>query len=194
MKKLSLLILITFICTNAQSTSLDSISTTKDSVNVHQLVQDQINKVQENQKTSTVKPENSNWETPNKEDLSTNSNSINSGIKYKIFAIILAMIISFIYLVLKRKKITKKKNHKSLKNNISSLRTEKPIIRERDELSTIRTNLKKNAVFLSPQEREISKSAKELKIAKGELYLAAELKSFELTKIGNRKAKKMDLV
>jgi hypothetical protein len=95
---------------------------------------------------------------------------------------------------LKRKKISKKTNHKVLKGNISSLRTEKPIKRERNELSIIRTNLKKNAVFISPLEKEISKSAKELKIAKGELYLAAELKSLELTKIGNRKTVSMEMI
>jgi hypothetical protein len=195
MKKLLLFILTTFICANAQNTSLDSISTTRDSVNIRQLVQDQINKVQEIQNTSSVKQDNSNSPTSYKEDLSNGLNdSLSSGLKYKFSAIILAMIISAFYLVLKRKKATKNNNHKSIRKNISSLRAEKPIIRARSELSIIRTNLKKNAVFLSPHEREISKSAKELKIAKGELYLAAELKSLELTKIGNNKTKMVEML
>jgi len=192
MKKLLLVFLMIFIRINAQTNTVDSISTSKDSVNIRQLLQEQINKVQENQNKTSNKPVeiNADWGTSNKEDLNAGTKDILSpGLKYKFASIILAMIISGFYLILKKEKIIKKNKSRFLKENISSVRAEKPIRREKNELSIIRTNLKKNAVFLSPHEREISKSAKELKIAKGELYLAAELKSLELTKIGNNKIK-----
>jgi len=197
MKLVLFIILIFFIRVNAQTSANDTISSSKDTINVHQLVQEQISKIQENQKNISNKHVDidQDWGTSNKQNSSIASNDVlNSGLKYKFAAIILAMIISTGYVVIKRKKAANKNDLKRPKENLFSAKTEKPIRRERNELSIIRENLKKNAVFLSPHDREISKSAKELKIAKGELYLAAELKSLELTKIGSKKTNFVEMI
>jgi hypothetical protein len=195
MKKLLFFVLIASICTIAQTTSTDSLSSSKDTVNVRQLLMDQVSRIQENQKKSSEKQleQNKEWGTSDKQDLNADHEILSQNLKFKYAAIILAMIISAVYFVMKRKNINKKVNKKKLKEKISFIRSEKPLKRERNELSIIRENLKKNAVFLSPHDIEISKSAKNLKIAKGELYLAAELKSLELTKIGNKNIKIMEM-
>jgi hypothetical protein len=188
MKMFLLMVFISIVRINGQSVlrdtskiAGDTVNTAKDSVNISQLVQEQINRVRDNEKKLSEKPAEvqSGWGTQNPE--------ISSVLKYKLASILLAVIISVLYIFLRRKKLNNRKGKVSLKKNISALRIEKPVLTGSNELSVIRTNLRKNAVYLSIYDKEISKSAKELNIAKGELYLAAVLKSHELTKIGNRK-------
>jgi len=197
MKKVLFIILIIYIQVNAQTSINDTLYSSKDTINVHQLVQEQISKVQEKQKTIPEKSVDieQDWGTSNKQNLSiATKDNLSSGLKYKFTAILLAMIISIGYVMLKRKKAPKNNSPQKPKENIYSVKAEKPIRRGRNELSIIRENLRKNAVFLSTHDREISKSAKELKIAKGELYLAAELKSLELTKIGSKKTNYAEMI
>ena len=89
-----------------------------------------------------------------------------------------------LFVVMLRRKIIKRKYLKkdSLKDNIRLLREEKVIKRSDSKLTGIRNSLVNNPLSYKKTQSGISKVAKELNIAKGELLLAAKIKSHELNK------------
>jgi hypothetical protein len=87
-------------------------------------------------------------------------------------------------LVIKKEKNKNDSAKKELKENIISIREEASIKRENPALNLIRSELVKKA---APEilTNSISSKAKELKIAQGELILAAKIKSFQLAQFGS---------
>ena len=63
------------------------------------------------------------------------------------------------------------------------LREERVVSQENPKLANSRLQLKDNITVLNATEKEISKAAKDLNIAKGELLLAARLNLLEVGKI-----------
>jgi len=85
-------------------------------------------------------------------------------------------------LILKTKSKTK-----NLRSNIQSIRLEKTVTKKETKLKVIRKNLLKSSVNLSPAEGSLTRKAKQLKIAKGEIILAAKIKSYELSICSNER-------
>ena len=85
--------------------------------------------------------------------------------------------------LIRRIKIKKKSiRRKKLVKNINSIREEKVVVKEDPKLKEVRTKLKSNPEYFS-EENSFDETAKELNISKGELLLAAKIKSYELSKI-----------
>jgi hypothetical protein len=85
--------------------------------------------------------------------------------------------------LIRRIKIKKKRvRRKKLVKNINSIREEKVIVKEDPKLKDVRIKLKSNPEHFIT-ENSFDETAKELNIAKGELLLAARIKSYELSKI-----------
>lgn len=73
----------------------------------------------------------------------------------------------------------KEKSSDSLKKNISILREEKPLkIKYKKKLKLIRSKLSKN-YSMNPTSESLTRTARELNIAKGEVLLAARIKAHE---------------
>lgn len=156
----------------------------EDSIDIKELLSEQIlsaRKMMEEQSSIEVIP-------PLEDELLPEAESelLPSGLKLKVYVILVSSIAAAFYLVWRRKKSSIEKTGKEeLKKNILSIRDEKPYKRASDELSVIRARLKENASYLSSKDSELAGAARDLKIAKGELHLAAVLRSHELVQIGN---------
>lgn len=88
--------------------------------------------------------------------------------------------------VVTRRLVLKHKNKSNkLRSNIQSLRLEKSIVKKETKLKSIRENLLKSSINLNSGEGSLAQKAKELKIAKGEIMLAAKIKSYELSICSN---------
>jgi len=71
--------------------------------------------------------------------------------------------------------------NKQLRSNIQALRLEKSKVKKDTKLKVIRKNLLKSSANLNSVEGSLAQKAKALKIAKGEIILAAKIKSYELS-------------
>ena len=77
---------------------------------------------------------------------------------------------------------SKKTVKRDMKDGIKLIREEKVRDKKDSQLSQIRNKLMGNASSFQLSKDSISKNARELNIAKGEIYLAARIKSHELKK------------
>ncbi|QQS35501.1 MAG: hypothetical protein IPM56_14795 [Ignavibacteriales bacterium] len=105
-----------------------------------------------------------------------------SGIDYRVTVLSAAVLLAAGVVSFRRIRINRKSGFKNLKQNINLLREEKIIKSADKKLSRLRTALKKSADTMGDLEKSVSSTAKNLNIAKGELMLAAKIKSFELSK------------
>jgi len=102
----------------------------------------------------------------------------------KFFIIIGFSIVIFLVVFIRRVKIENQKSvKKKLKENINLIRTEGSIIKDNPELNLARTKLvnQSSDVVVS----SVSKKAKGLKIGKGEIMLAAKIKSYQLAQFSS---------
>lgn len=84
--------------------------------------------------------------------------------------------------VITRRLVLKHKNKPTnLRTNIQSMRLEKSVVKKETKLKSIRENLLKSSLNFNSGEGSLTRKAKELKIAKGEIMLAAKIKSYELS-------------
>lgn len=90
-------------------------------------------------------------------------------------------------LVTRRLVLRRRSKSNNLRSNIQSLRLEKSVVKKETKLKNIRENLIKSSIYLSNAEGSLSQKAKELKIAKGEIILAAKIKSYELSICSNER-------
>ena len=133
------------------------------------------------------------------EDLSTNAgNSFQKGnlgnesfiIENLRFLLIVGFsIIAFLIVFIRRVRIKNKKSaSKKLKDNIRLIREEGNIDNNVNELNLVRSKLVNQSasdVVVS----SVTKKAKGLKIGKGEVMLAAKIKSYQLAQFGSNKVK-----
>jgi len=103
----------------------------------------------------------------------------------KAAIILFSSLVAFVILVVRRLKLRTKSKTKNgtenLRSNIQSIRLEKSISKKETKLKVIRKNLLNSSVNLNVTEGSLARKAKELKIAKGEIILAAKIKSYELS-------------
>lgn len=104
-----------------------------------------------------------------------------ASIEIKLFFVISALIILLVSL----RRVTirfKKKIKNSLKQRIAMIREEKVIVRKDRKITQRRKSLKKDKMLENLSEAGLNSKARELSISKGELLLAARLKSFSYGK------------
>lgn len=103
----------------------------------------------------------------------------------KAAIILFSSLVAFVVLIVRRLKLktkSKTKNGtKNIRSNIQSIRLEKSIPKKETKLKLIRENLLNSSVNFNVTEDSLARKAKELKIAKGEIILAAKIKSYELS-------------
>ncbi len=191
MKNVIFIVLVSSSLLIAQSATIDSCATViaQDTVCISDLVQQQINKAIEKQSQQIVHAVSEakiNFVpkvvvAPTANDPIRNFvNALPIHIQIFIaasFLIILSLLVHRAVLVVKRR------SSRTLKNKISSLREEKIVTKENPKLKGERIKLKNRNSIFNVSEGHISKLAKELNIAKGELLLASRLKQYEIGKM-----------
>jgi hypothetical protein len=192
MKNLLLTILTISSMMFAQASKVDSTdnATSKDSVDIRELVRQQIEAAKEKPSVNAAEfitvPEDQ-LGVPKKEESTVGENKIlivikNMPLHIKLFFLLSAVILSV--LVFRRFLLLfGKRTAQSFKDKIALLREEKIGSKENPKLKVSREQLKNSRLIYDGTDKEISKAAKELKIAKGEFLLAARLKLFEVGKI-----------
>lgn len=103
------------------------------------------------------------------------------GIDSKVAILSGAAVIAIGFISFRRIKFSKKSGVNKLKKNINLMREEKFVRSTDKKLSQLRSKLRMNAEYFSMKENSVSAKAKGLNISKGELMLAAKIKSFELS-------------
>lgn len=165
------------------SLAADSLASASDSVSISELVALQIKSAKEKEEqlvseTASVEVD-ERTEIPWKKNESFLSDFNFFSNRYLILGI--AGVILFGFVFLRRKAFEKKnKSIKKLKKNIQLIREERALKISNPKMNEIRIALRKNPSSLTNDEVEITKTAKELNISKGEILLAARIKSFEL--------------
>lgn len=102
---------------------------------------------------------------------------VNNSQLVKIFILIEILLIALIIVTyLRRKKYFVKLDEQELKSNIKNLRTERALVYENYELSSLRQKLLNFNINIKDGAKSITSLAKKLKIGKGEVHLAAKLK------------------
>jgi len=92
---------------------------------------------------------------------------------------------AFVVVFARRKKLNVKKSKKqNYKDGIKLIREEKVKVQSNGKLSLVRNKLIGRTSAYQVSNDIVSKNARELSIAKGEIYLAARIKSHELKKAG----------
>lgn len=186
MKFLFLFVLISASLLIAQTNSVDSSSAVslQDSVCISDLVQQQIKYAMEKQSIQTEPIINVAAQAEIKQPVNKEIPSFLSSrpLHVKIFlagSIVILLAFSFRRTLL----VLKKKSKLALKNKIAMLREEKVVTKTNPKLEDARKKLRNSKSIFDASEKHISKVAKELNIAKGELLLASRLKLFEIGKM-----------
>lgn len=173
-------------------------SITNDSVNISQLVKAQIDlaRKKENERQSkskiTVQEKPVQKKVNERRELLASVSSIlaiNRDLLIKIIVLAGAFILLMFLVLLRRKKIKKTivKHVPNLKENISLLRQEKLIKVEVPQQKSFRSKLATNAGDLIRDDEQLSNSAKEFKVSKGELMLAARIRKHQNMMLKRRK-------
>lgn len=181
-----------------KTTAVDSLSAnsiiagTDDSVNISELVQQQIlmarlKAIQDS--SNTANAETREIVVPVTEKISrvkteTSSFSFLGKLPTEYKILIIVSVILFLLVMVRRFVIRIKKSLKAeLKKKISMLREEKVFAKPNAKSTKSRRTLIDNPIINKLTERNIDKAAKELSISKGELMLAARLKYLEYGKM-----------
>jgi hypothetical protein len=192
-KYLFVTVLFVYSLLNAQDMLIDSCSVDPDTICVNEMVlqqvedakvkQDSLNKIFASASfINMVKSA----EEANQIKKQANNQSTIIGIaialpvQYQIFIAVSLCIIGFI-IVRRIILVFRKRSNKALKERIKVLREEKLIRMENPKLQSSRKKLRGSVI--DGAAKNISKIAKDLNIAKGEVLLAARLKFFEAGKI-----------
>jgi hypothetical protein len=169
----------------------DSVSSSQAEVNIHDIVRRQIENAKLKQSAAAVQEpapvpiKAKSVQMPPAAGTGNNPAVVfylNLPLQYQLFISLSAFVL--LALISRRTVIAlKMKTSRALKNKIALLREEKVIGRVDSKLNQVRKKLKESRSLFDTSEKQISKLAKELKIAKGELLLASRLKLFEIGKM-----------
>lgn len=191
MKNVFFIVLISASLLTAQKSAVDSsaIETAKDSICISDLVQKQIDLAIEKQSL-----QNAPVVTEAKINLVPKvavpplvndpfSNFIKT-LPLHIQIFISASFLILLLLLIRRAVLSvKRRSMRTLKDKISSIRQERVFPKENSKLNEKRRKLKNSKSIFDTTEFHISKLAKKLNIAKGELLLASRLKQYEIGKM-----------
>ncbi len=98
-----------------------------------------------------------------------------------------AAFLASLFIFMRRFRGRKKSAKTDLKRNIKLLREEKIFSKKDKKLSGLRTKLSGAPSTYELSNRAVARNARDMNIAKGEIYLAARIKSHEMKKAGGRK-------
>lgn len=102
---------------------------------------------------------------------------VNNSQLLKIFILVEVFLLSLIVIAyIRRKRYLVQLDEKELKANIKNLRSERALIYQDNELSSLRQKLSKLNINIKDGAKSITGLAKKLQIGKGEIHLAAKLK------------------
>jgi len=190
MKRNQLLLILFMLNVFVKAQSNDSTSSKAavgDNVNVSAMVTMQIQKAMEKQARGSDISPNTTERSVQSEKREINSAPMNLIIGFisaqpvsaKLFSLFSAVIL---LMVIGRRVILGLKTHASLKlkSRIQLLRNDKIRSKNDPKLRKSRKKLCANETLFNRSEKHVSKKARELNIAKGELFLAARLKFFEV--------------
>ena len=120
--------------------------------------------------------------------------SLSEDTMIKIIILGSATLFAVIFISFRRmRKGHKNSDSRNLKDGIKLMREEKVYWKKDEKLSGIRTKLSSSPSSFHLTNESISKNARDLKIAKEEIYLAARLKSHELNQASGRQAARKKL-
>lgn len=194
MKSVIFFVLVFTSLLAAQTTIVDSSLAVlyRDSIRVSDLVQQQINKAKAKQSEQNPVAYNNFIEDKlNVQAISETASYENNKLvgffesqplQIKIFSVI-ALIITFALIFRRTILHLKRRAARALKKKIEMLRSEKVVSETDPKLQVARKKLRNNKSIFDTSEKQISRTAKEMNIAKGELLLAARLKLFEIGKM-----------
>jgi hypothetical protein len=104
---------------------------------------------------------------------------MNQPVHIKIFLVFVVVVL--LTIIMRRTILAMSRRTKQVfKAKIAMIREEKVFIEENPYLKSTREQLKGNKIIFNANEKQISKTAKEMNLAKGELLLAARLNLFEV--------------
>ncbi len=194
MKKLLLVGLIFSFYLTAKSQSADTLPTSAgDSIDIHALVQKQIDKaskkqslVIENPTTEAEKQLNTTVEMPGLQLSGNSADHVlfsNLPLEYKLFASASFAVILFIFL----RRVIIKVNRRSLrllKEKIEKMRGERiGSSKGSNKQMKARKILKSNPAIFNEPDIQLNKIARRMNLSKGELHLATRLRSLEVKKM-----------
>ena len=186
----------------ADTSKINSGNTYTDSVNISEMVLAQIQAAQKKQsEQKNTPPPTAVVVTKTQSNNSTNfindwikSLSLSEDTMIKIIILGSATLFAVIFISFRRmRKGHKNSDSRNLKNGIKLMREEKVYWKKDEKLSGIRTKLSGSPSSYQLTNESISKNARDLKIAKEEIYLAARIKSHELNQASGRQAARKKL-
>lgn len=153
----------------------------QDSVSISRFIQSQIDSIKS--KEAVVKDVKKNETSINKTPTKTEEKEIFLGLSesvmIKIFLLMDACFAAVLFIMWKRRKQRIEKEQKVIfKDNIRKLREERIKGKEDARLKALRKNLQTHAICANVSDTAIANQAKKLSISKGEIYLAAKIKSY----------------
>ncbi len=183
------------------SASINSGGTFTDSVNISDMVLAQIQAAKKKQAEEKNQPALMQTAVVTKTHQNSSSNFLNDWEKslslsedtmIKIIILASTSLFAIVFISFRRMRNGHKNSDvKSLKNGIKLMREEKVLWKNDKKLSGIRTKLSGSPSAYELTNESISRNAREMKIAKEEIYLAARIRSQELSKAsGNSSVRK----
>ncbi len=186
--------------TENDSSKISSSGSFTDSVNISQMVLAQIQAAQKKQteennqpalKQTAVVPKTQQSSPANLFNEWTKSLSISEDTMTKIIIFASASLFAIIFISFRRMRMGHKNSDiKNLKSGIKLMREEKVLWKKDNKLSNLRTKLSESPSAYQLSNESISRNAREMKIAKEEIYLAARIRSHELNQASGGSASK----
>lgn len=193
MKKICVTIIFLSSILFAQTAAVDSLTNAslKDSLQISEMVKQQIENAKEKRAASINNPENYIKKNAQLQTVITAQPVQQNNMELFLqnlpdhIKIFIAIAVGILFTITMRRTVLKltHKTRQSLRAKIAMLREERVVSQENPKLTNSRLQLKNNITVLNATEKEISKAAKDLNIAKGELLLAARLNLLEVGKI-----------
>lgn len=178
---ISFIVIIIFLGGVSVNSFAQTDSSKSDSVNISSYIQSEIESIKTKE---TAKKQINENEAGLIEEQAENKESgvflgLSEGTLIKIFLLVDAALVAFLFLIWRRRKERIAKELKAkFKSNIKKLREERIKGKEDERLNNLRKNLQAHPICSNLTDNSVSTQAKKLNISKGEIYLAAKIKSF----------------
>jgi hypothetical protein len=188
---LSILIYSTVLCAKEKTSDSIISENPPDTLKISELVDKQIVSAREKQLQLQLSKDNNVYKSilvkeklkiDQVNNTSVNSFILNQPLHIQLFGICSIAVILFV-LIRRLGFILKRKSKQAQRDKIQMLREEKIKSSPQPKLQFSRRSLRNSELVLKGSEKHISRTAKDLKISKGELVLAARLKLFEVGKM-----------
>jgi hypothetical protein len=188
---LSILIYSTVLCAKEKTSNSIISENPPDTLKISELVEKQIVSAKEKQLLLQLSKDNNVYKPilvkeklkiDQVHNTSVNSFIQNQPLHIQLFGLCAIAVILFV-LIRRLGFILKRRSKQAQKDKIQMLREEKIKSSPQPKLQFSRRSLRNSELVLKGSEKHISRTAKDLKISKGELVLAARLKLFEVGKM-----------